>query len=107
MWYVQFAQHVRNAAFISEATHRDWAERIVRDKRANGTVLPLGADGLRIPRQHFSRDKRNFVALGSIDSRKNQLSIMRAFKSIWAEDPSVSLTLVGEVFDAESAIRKE
>lgn len=107
MWYLRFAQHVGNAAFISESTKRDWANRIIKDEERNGPVLPLGADGLRVSRQTYSKKKRNFVALGSIDGRKNQLSILRAFKKLWADDVDVDLTLVGGVFEAERAIRIE
>ncbi|MFL6760264.1 glycosyltransferase [Sphingomonas sp.] len=107
MWYLRVAQHVENAAFISDATRRDWATRILRDEQRSGTVLPLGADGLRVSRQTFNKKKRNFVVLGSIDGRKNQLSILRAFKKLWADDLSVELTLVGSVFAAEQAIRAE
>lgn len=107
MWYVRFAQHVQRAAFISDSTRSDWCTRILKDQSRNGVVLPLGADGLRVSRQTFDRKKRNFVALGSIDGRKNQLSILRAFKKLWAEGNEVQLTLVGRVFEAESDIRGE
>jgi glycosyltransferase involved in cell wall biosynthesis len=107
MWYVRLAQHVQKAAFISEATQRDWAARILRDEKRTGTILPLGADGLRLPRQRFTKKKRDFVALGSIDGRKNQIAIMRAFKNLWADDVAVGLTLVGRVFDAEESVREE
>lgn len=107
MWYLHLAQRIQKAAFISDATRRDWATRIVRDEKRSGTVLPLGADGLRLSRQHFATQKRDFVALGSIDGRKNQIAILRAFKKLWAEDVAVGLTLVGRVFDAEEAIRTE
>jgi glycosyltransferase involved in cell wall biosynthesis len=107
MWYARFAQRIQNAAFISEATRRDWANRICRDERRSGTVLPLGADGLRVPRRSFSKKKRNFVAIGSIDGRKNQMSIVRAFKQLWADGVSAELTLVGRVFEAEEATRAE
>jgi len=107
MWYLLFAQQVKKAAFISEATRRIWTTRILRDERRSGVILPLGADGLRLNRQQFAAEKQDFVALGSIDGRKNQLSILRAFKMLWAENSAVGLTLVGRVFEAESEIRAE
>jgi len=107
MWYVRFAQHVQNAAFISQATERDWAGRILRNEDRSGKVLPLGADGLRAPRQSFKKSKRAFVAVGSIDGRKNQLAIVKAFEKLWAEGMSVDLTLVGSVFEAEKSVRAE
>lgn len=107
MWYVRFAQRVQNAAFISHATERDWAERILRNEDRSGKVLPLGADGLRAPRQSFKKSKRAFVAVGSIDGRKNQLAILKAFGKLWAEGMSVDLTLVGSVFEAEKSVRAE
>ncbi|MBA3669039.1 MAG: glycosyltransferase [Sphingomonas sp.] len=107
MWYLRFAQRIRKAAFNSEATRRDWLTRIVRDEHRNGTILALGADGLGLPRQYFAKEKRAFVALGSIDGRKNQLAILRAFKMLWADNLAVGLTLVGRVFDAEAALRAE
>jgi glycosyltransferase involved in cell wall biosynthesis len=107
MWYLRLAQHVRRAAFISDATQCDWTTRILRDELRSGTVLPLGADGLRLPRQTFNKKKQNFVALGSIDGRKNQLSIMKAFKALWDDGLDARLSLVGNVFEAEKAIRVE
>jgi len=107
MWYARLAQQVKKPAFISESTERDWATRILRDKRRRGTVLPLGADGLRVSRQSFNKKKHNFVAVGSIDGRKNQMAILRAFKQLWDDGVSAELTLVGRVFEAEEAIRAE
>jgi glycosyltransferase involved in cell wall biosynthesis len=107
MWYARVAQHVQKAAFISEATERNWATRILRDERRSGTVLPLGADGLRMSRQSFNKKRRNFVAIGSIDGRKNQMSILQAFKELWGDGVSVDLTLVGRVFETEKTIRAE
>lgn len=107
MWYVHLARSVRNAAFISDASRQDWLKRIVRDTRRGGVVLPLGADGLDLPRQQFAKDKRDFVALGSIDGRKNQIAIIKAFKTLWADGMDVSLTLVGSIFAAEQGVRTE
>lgn len=107
MWYLHLAQLIQQAAFNSAATCNDWNRRIRRNAITTGTVLPLGADGLHLKKQHFSKDKRTFVALGSIDGRKNQLSIMRAFKRLWADGFPFGLTLIGRVFAAEDDIRTE
>lgn len=102
MWYLRVAQSVQQAAFISDATYRQWGERIVRDTSRHGVVLPLGADGLSLPKQSFSSEKRNFVTLGSVDGRKNQKSILAAFEILWNEGLDVSLTLVGRIFESEA-----
>lgn len=107
MWYIQVAQKVQRAAFISEATRNDWAARILRDPQRTGEILPLGADGLRLGRMTFEPRKRTFVSFGSIDGRKNQLSIIRAFKMLWDEGVPVSLTLVGRVFASETTTGAE
>lgn len=107
MWYIRLVQKVRRAAFISGATFEDWKTRIVRDDEREGAVLPLGSDALILERQSFSPDKRNYVSLGSIDGRKNQREIIKAFAFLWADDVDVSLTLVGGIFDSQSEMIQE
>ena len=104
MWYIRVAQACQRAGFISDATMRDWQTRIVRDPSRTGVVLPLGTDGLRLRRQRFSAEKRDFVTLGSIDGRKNQKAILAAFQTLWADGLDVSLTLVGQMFESERSV---
>ncbi len=104
MWYIRLSQAVRHPAFISAQTGEDWRRRIMRGSQAGGTVLPLGTDGLALRPQTFSTRRRTFVSLGSIDGRKNQVSIVDAFEHLWQAGFDFGLTLVGSVFAQEKAL---
>ena len=101
MDYFLLVQNVQKIAHISERTQSDYFNRILRGKAVSaGTVLPLGSDGLAIERQHWRPDRDRFVALGSIDGRKNQHVIIEAFTSIWRSGGRQKLTLIGRAFDS-------
>jgi glycosyltransferase involved in cell wall biosynthesis len=100
MHYLRLVRDVRHIAFISRQTQREHATRILRRPgHEAGPVLPLGADGLRMERQAWSSRRRNFVALGSIDGRKNQHRIVEAFQMLWEKGADAQLTLLGQVFE--------
>jgi glycosyltransferase involved in cell wall biosynthesis len=107
MHYLRVAQAAGSASFISAATRRDWAERIVRNSARTGPIVPLGADGLGMPKQQFAMDKRTFVSIGSLDGRRNQHLIVRAFKKLWARGFDMPLVLYGYAFDANHPIAAE
>ena len=100
MPYLRLVRDARHVAFISEQTRREYVTRILRRPgHAGGPVLPLGADGLGMERQSWSPHRREFVALGSIDGRKNQHRIVEAFELLWRNGIDARLTLLGRVFD--------
>ena len=57
-----------DAAFISEQTRHEYAERIMRGSGRPGPVLPLGADALGLERQSWSPDRRAWYAGGAQES---------------------------------------
>ena len=71
MPYLRLLRSARRLAFISKATRRDYAQRVMRGRGADGPVLALGCDGLGLARQEFTPDRRGFLCIGSIDGRKN------------------------------------
>ncbi len=102
MPYLNVLLAARRLAFISGATQASFAHRIRRHGQAEGAVLPLGADALLtdgiLPRQSFHPGRRLFVALGSIDGRKNQDLMALAFARLRAAGVPVRLAIVGGVF---------
>jgi glycosyltransferase involved in cell wall biosynthesis len=98
MRYLRLLSKVPHVAFISDRTKREFETRIIR-RPATGPVLTLGADGLRIERQAWHDSRRGYVALGSIDTRKNQHLIFEAFSRLWSAGHDVPLTLIGRAFE--------
>jgi len=94
MPYIRAMRAVPHHAFISAATQRDFADRVVRRPCA-GPVIPLGADGIGLQRQRFDPAKREFVMLGTLEARKNAAAAMLAFRRLWDEGVDASLTLIG------------
>jgi glycosyltransferase involved in cell wall biosynthesis len=107
MPYIKTLQAVRRIGFISAKTRDDYAKRIVRDSTRGGPILSLGADGLALERQHFDPARRLFASLGSVDGRKNQHLVLRAFRQLWAEGVDAELAIVGRFFDENSEIARE
>ncbi len=107
MPYIRVAQHTRHAAFISAETGEDWRLRILRKPEASGVVVPLGSDGLGLERQRFAKSKQAYVCLGSIDGRKNQHLVVRAFRQLWSEGSKARLIVVGHAFDSAGEIARE
>ena len=107
MYYLRVMQAVRKIGFISAKTRDDYTNRIVRDARRSGPVFTLGSDAWTAGRQQFEASRRTFVCLGSIDGRKNQNLILRAFRRLWETGMDVDLVMVGGFFDPNSAIAQE
>lgn len=99
MDYLRLVQAVPQMAHISSKTRDDYERRIMRGRAAAGTVLPLGADGIRVGRQEWHSSRQSFVALGSLDGRKNQHVIIDAFTRLWRSGRDFPLTLIGRAFD--------
>lgn len=102
MPYLRLVRDARHVAFISATTQEDHRRRLTRRDVAVGPVLQLGSDGLRLEKQCWSPTRRGFVALGSIDGRKNQEQIVAAFHQLWERGIDVPLTLVGRRFEGVS-----
>lgn len=110
MPYLKVLLAARSLAFISKATQVAFASRIRRHCQLEGVVLPLGADALLtdgiLQRQSFHQARQLFVALGSIDGRKNQDLMALAFARLRAAGVPVCLTIVGGVFENRRAQRQ-
>jgi len=93
-------------AFLSETTRSDYIGRIARLKHPpeNAPVITLGADGLGLEQQTFSPARRLFVAIGTVEPRKNPGPLLRAFRQLWDEGIAAPLVVAGRISsDAEDA----
>ena len=83
MPYLRLTTQVRHLCFISAATRDAFANRIVRRPLDDpGPVIALGSDGLDMPRQIFDRAKTDFVCIGTLEGKKHQEIVLRAFTSL-------------------------
>ncbi len=95
MSYLQALRVVPHVAHISEQTRRDYEQRIMRGRGRPGPVIALGADGIGLPRQHFSPRRNRYVALGTLEPRKNVAAVLEAFAQLWAEGCTAELVVTG------------
>jgi glycosyltransferase involved in cell wall biosynthesis len=95
MSYLQALRVVPHVAHISEQTRCDYEQRIMRGRGRRGPVIALGADGIGLPRQHFSPHRNRYVALGTLEPRKNVAAVLEAFAGLWAEGCTAELVVVG------------
>lgn len=95
MPYLHALRSVERRGFISGATKRD-CEAMLRRSKA-GPVLALGADGLALEQQHFGRERRDVVVLGTVEARKNAGSAIEAAEMLWREGVEFRLVLIGAV----------
>lgn len=89
-------------AHISQETKEAY-ERCAGGRSWPLPVLNLGADGISIERQRFKPSRKSFVCLGSIEERKRQIDILRAFQRLWDAGVPAELVFVGRVMDHTSA----
>lgn len=85
MPYLLLLMSARRLAFISEAVRQEYIHRIMRgalDDSAVGPAIPLGADGLKLPRQQYGPERKTLVCLGAFDGRKHQEIVLEAFLSL-------------------------
>ena len=83
MPYARLTTLVRRRCFISAATRDDFVRRIRRTPGDDpGPVIGLGADGLKMPRQSFHPSKQDFVCVGTLEGKKHQEVVFRAFLSL-------------------------
>jgi glycosyltransferase involved in cell wall biosynthesis len=100
MPYLRLVRLVHHVGHISDQTREDYMMRVLRGRgKRSGPVLPLGTDGLPLERQHWNSDRQTFVALGSLDGRKNQHVIVAAFTKLWQAGYRIPLTLIGRAFE--------
>src|SRR5262249_9082609 len=89
MGYVRLVRRLEHVSFNSEATRRDYLERILRRDRPTGPVLMLGSDGLGVAEPEFTAHARSFTVIGSLEPRKNHRAVLDAFEALWAEGVEV------------------
>ncbi len=102
MHFLRALRGVTAVAFLSQATREDYVKRIAR-KTGNGSgqpVLSPGADGLGLEPQVFSAARRLFVSIGTLEPRKNPLSLLRAFEVLWSRGIDAPLVLAGRLSPA-------
>jgi len=106
MHFLRALRTIRKVGFISEKTRLDYSRRILRQAASPAPVFPLGGDGLNLPLQSFEPEKRLFVAVGTIEPRKNVASILEAFERLWRADSEAELTLVGRMLQSAQKERQ-
>ena len=97
MHYLRLLRSIDHLAFISDATKRDFIQRIVRKDRVAGPVLKSGSDGLGTNAPAFSVDKKTFTVLGTLEPRKNHINVVQSFLELWLNGVQVELTFVGRL----------
>lgn len=98
MPYLALIMRARHRSFISAAVRRDFVARIVRSPGLDaGPVIPLGADALGMERQRFRPDRRDIICLGTLDGKKRQDVVFRAFTSLPRERRTGRLLFLGKV----------
>jgi glycosyltransferase involved in cell wall biosynthesis len=99
MHFLRGLRATTSLAFLSEQTRQDYANRIARVPLTadTGPVILPGADGLQMERQSFTPERRDFVAIGTIEPRKNPQALLGAFESIWNSGANVRLIVAGRM----------
>ena len=83
MPYLRLTTLARRRCFVSAATRDDFVRRIQRTSDDDpGPVIGLGADGLHMPRQTFNPSKKDLVCIGTLEGKKHQEIVFRAFLSL-------------------------
>lgn len=99
--YVRLLRRSRHVAFISEQTRRDFLQRIMRHAadsgRLPGPVLSLGSDGLGMAAPEFRPESRLFTVIGTLEPRKNLMTVVDAFERLWASGEEVDLACAGRM----------
>jgi glycosyltransferase involved in cell wall biosynthesis len=106
MHFLRGLRAASRVAFLSEQTRQDYIRRVARVpfSEVTGPVLLPGADGLRLERQTFSPNRRDFVAIGTVEPRKNPQALLEAFESLWNSGIAVRLIVAGRMSpDAKEA----
>ncbi|HTW27044.1 MAG TPA: glycosyltransferase [Acetobacteraceae bacterium] len=97
MPFIRAARAMTRLAFNSQAVRQEWLHRISRGHGVDGPVLMLGGDGLALEPQSFAPARQGYVALGTIESRKNSLALLHSFRDRAAAGRPARLTLIGRI----------
>lgn len=97
--YFNLILSMEYTAHISRETKEEYERSGGNKRRLPLPILHLGADGLSIEKQAFRPDRKTFVCLGSIEARKRQNDILRAFAQLWGEGIDAELIFVGRTVD--------
>jgi glycosyltransferase involved in cell wall biosynthesis len=100
MHFLRGLRTVTCLSFLSEQTRQDYIRRVARTPlqlQPVGPVLLPGADGLQLERQTFSPRRRDFVALGTVEPRKNPQALLDAFELLWNRGTAVRLIVAGRM----------
>ena len=86
-------------AFVSLATRSDYVARIAHGRPASDDlpVIDPGADGLGLERQVFRPERRDFIAIGTVEPRKNPGALLRAFEQLWNDGVPAHLVVAGRI----------
>jgi glycosyltransferase involved in cell wall biosynthesis len=86
-------------AFLSQATRSDYVTRIARGTSAalDLPVIDPGADGLALERQVFTPERRDFIAIGTVEPRKNPVALLHAFEELWNNGVPAPLVVAGRL----------
>jgi glycosyltransferase involved in cell wall biosynthesis len=95
MPYVRLVRRLPHLAYISEATRREYGQRLLRREVVAGPVLSLGADGMGVAEPAFDPGNRRFTVVSTVEPRKNQAAVLDAFAPLWAEGLDVELVFSG------------
>ncbi len=102
MEFLRALRAVPRVAFISEDTREDYRRAVMRDETRGGPVFALGGDGLGLARQRFDPARKCFVALGTIEPRKNVGAVLEAFRALWAEGVAAPLVVLGRMIETSA-----
>lgn len=108
---MHFLRGVRAAgdrlSFLSFHTREEFGRRVAR-RAAPGDGWPVfdpGADGLGLEQQVFSPARRDFVAIGTSEPRKNSDALAAAFEMLWGRGVDARLVLAGHVSPQATGVR--
>ncbi|PPQ32071.1 glycosyltransferase [Rhodopila globiformis] len=107
MHFLRGLRAATRLAFLSDQTRRDYIRRVRRvpDLEAVGPILQPGADGIQLERQVFSPSRRDFVAIGTVEPRKNPQALLDAFEMLWNRGIAIRLVVAGRMSpDAKDAL---
>lgn len=97
MPFLDCVRAVPAVAFISDRTRRDYRDRVVRRREADGPVFALGGDGFGLERQAFSARRKAFAVIGTIEPRKRVADVIEAFGLLWDQGRDCELHVVGRL----------
>lgn len=97
MYYYRSIRSISAPIFMSKRTQMEYEKRIMRGNAASGITIPLGGDTFGSPVQRFSRSRKAFLVVGTIERRKRVDEIIEAFQVHWARGGCGELMLVGRL----------